>query len=156
MSGRRLAERLPPWMGSIRVRLTVLYSTVLFGLAALVVFGIYTGVSRSLDSQPVSQRLEYRGDFGLTESVEVIPWEEFERRVNQRALDKLREYSFTALGLLCRIDAAGERTLGRCGGAVLPTRRNREDQRNNHRKGYPPPNIIKCHLEKSIQWKGST
>ena len=100
MSGRRLAESLPPWMGSIRVRLTVLYSTVLFGLAALVVFGIYTGVSRSLDSQPVSQRLEYGGAYGLTESVEVIPWEEFERRVNQRALDKLREYSFTALGLL--------------------------------------------------------
>jgi signal transduction histidine kinase len=97
--GRRIAESLPPWMGSIRVRLTVLYSTVLFGLAALVVFGIYTGVSRSLDSQPVSQRLEYSA-YGLTESVEVIPWEEFERRVNQRALDKLREYSFTALGLL--------------------------------------------------------
>jgi signal transduction histidine kinase len=100
VSGRRLAERLPPWMGSIRVRLTVLYSTVLFGLAALVVFGIYTGVSRSLDSQPVSQRLEFGGAYGLSESVEVIPWEEFERRVNQRALDKLREYSFTALGLL--------------------------------------------------------
>ena len=100
MNGRRLAERLPPWMGSIRVRLTVLYSTVLFGLAALVVFGIYTGVSRSLDSQPVSQSPEYLPDVLPGTDVEVISLEEFERRVNTRALDKLREYSFTALGLL--------------------------------------------------------
>lgn len=100
MSGRRLAESLPAWMGSIRVRLTVLYSTVLFGLAALVVFGIYTGVSRSLNSQPVSQTIEYRDPRVPGESLELIPWEEFERRVNTRALDKLREYSFTALGLL--------------------------------------------------------
>ncbi|HEX7094884.1 MAG TPA: HAMP domain-containing sensor histidine kinase [Acidimicrobiales bacterium] len=99
MNGRRLAERLPPWMGSIRVRLTVLYSTVLFGLAALVVFGIYTGVSRSLDSQPVSQRPEY-GKIPELGDVEIISLEEFERRVNTRALDKLREYSFTALALL--------------------------------------------------------
>ena len=63
MSGRRFVERLPPWMGSIRVRLTVLYSVVLFGLAALVVLGIYTGVSRSLDSQAVSQSPDIKETF---------------------------------------------------------------------------------------------
>jgi hypothetical protein len=104
MNGRRFVERLPPWMGSIRVRLTVLYSTVLFGLAALVVFGIYTGVSRSLNDQPVSQTQEWNsgleGVFPPNADIEFIPLEEFERRVNTRALAKLREYSFTALGLL--------------------------------------------------------
>jgi signal transduction histidine kinase len=104
MNGRRFVERLPPWMGSIRVRLTVLYSTVLFGLAALVVFGIYTGVSRSLNDQPVSQTQEWGSDlesvFPPGSDIEFIPLEEFERRVNTRALAKLREYSFTALGLL--------------------------------------------------------
>jgi signal transduction histidine kinase len=104
VNGRRLVERLPAWMGSIRVRLTVLYSIVLFGLAALVVFGIYTGVSRSLDSQSVSQRPEYRGLFetptGELIEGKVITPEEFERTVNTRALAKMREYSFTALGLL--------------------------------------------------------
>jgi signal transduction histidine kinase len=100
MNGRRFVERLPPWMGSIRVRLTVLYSVVLFGLAALVVLGIYTGVSRSLDSQSLSQRPEVREIWPSGEVGEIITPAEFERRVNQRALTKLREFSFTALGLL--------------------------------------------------------
>ena len=43
----RLAERLPAWMGSIRFRLTVVYSTVVFGLAALVVGGIYIGLAHA-------------------------------------------------------------------------------------------------------------
>ena len=38
MSGRRLVERLPPWMGSIRVRLTVLYSVVLVGVTVVPFF----------------------------------------------------------------------------------------------------------------------
>ena len=40
--GTGLVERLPSWMGSIRFRLTVLYSVLLFGLGAIVVAGIYT------------------------------------------------------------------------------------------------------------------
>jgi signal transduction histidine kinase len=101
VNGRRLVERLPQWMGSVRFRLTVLYSIVLFGLAALVVFGIYTGVSRSLNSQPVSQKQEFLiPREGAVVRGELITAQEFERQVNTRALNKLREYSFTALGLL--------------------------------------------------------
>jgi signal transduction histidine kinase len=101
--GRRVAEHLPPWLGSIRVRLTVIYSTLLFGLAALVVLGIYTAVSRSLDSAPLSRRPEYAQVFtpgGRVGVAEVITPEEYERAINARTLDKLREYSLTALGLL--------------------------------------------------------
>src|SRR5215207_2100772 len=100
MNARRFVERLPPWMGSIRVRLTVLYSVVLFGLAALVVLGIYTGVSRSLNSPSVSQQQDVREVLATSDgrvlTGDLITPEEFERRVNTRALAKLREFSFTA------------------------------------------------------------
>ena len=44
----RLANTLPEWLGSIRFRLTALYSLFLFGLAAIVVGGIYIAVSMRL------------------------------------------------------------------------------------------------------------
>jgi signal transduction histidine kinase len=86
-------------MGSIRVRLTVLYSVVLFGLAALVVSGVYLGLSRSLAKQPVSHRyIVTRTPSGLV--VQEAEFQSFERLVNQRALDQLRNYTFGALGFL--------------------------------------------------------
>lgn len=102
---RNIAESLPPWMGSIRVRLTVLYSVVLFGLGALVVLGIYTGVSRTIDGQTVSKREQIIVSTREgPQVVELIDQQELaqaiELEVNARTLDKLREYSFMALGLL--------------------------------------------------------
>ncbi|MGI9603412.1 MAG: sensor histidine kinase [Acidimicrobiales bacterium] len=107
--GQRIAEKLPPWLGSVRVRLTVLYSVILFGLAAVVVFGIYTGLARELDEQKVYQR----DDVLLGIPVEgggtlVVPAERFERdelavfekQVNQAALDQLRQYSLWSLAVL--------------------------------------------------------
>ena len=104
--GAGLASRLPAWMGSIRFRLTLLYSVVLFGLGALVLAGVYAGLARSLDDEPVSQ------DFNITRLQPspggVIVREEtvrgeirgLEELVNERALDQLRRYSFASLGLL--------------------------------------------------------
>ncbi len=106
--GQRMAERVPPWLGSIRVRLTLLYSLLLFGLAAVVVGGIYAGFARTLNDQPIS-RLERQYtivgvDDGLVmtsqEVSRIDPLAAFEREVNTRALDKLRQYSFAALVLL--------------------------------------------------------
>ncbi|HEY5888027.1 MAG TPA: hypothetical protein VIT24_09900, partial [Acidimicrobiales bacterium] len=50
-----LASRLPPWVGSIRVRLTVLYAVLVFGLSALLTGGVYLGLTRSLSDEPVSR-----------------------------------------------------------------------------------------------------
>ncbi len=106
--GQRMAERLPPSLGSIRVRLTLLYSILLFGLASIVVGGIYAGFARELNDQPIS-RLERQytmvpvdnGVLVTSQEVERIdPLAAFEQQVNQRALDKLRQYSFGALALL--------------------------------------------------------
>ena len=54
----RAAERLPGWAGSIRFRLMVLYSVLLFGLATVVVGGIYAGLAQELRDQDVSRTEE--------------------------------------------------------------------------------------------------
>lgn len=101
--------RLHGWAGSIRFRLTVLYSVLLFGLATIVVGGIYAGVARSLQRQEVSRTEEwvtlFRDQSGQPEiaTVEIeIPdyLLLFERAVNEQALEQLRTYAFGALGLL--------------------------------------------------------
>ncbi len=92
--GQWLAERLPPWMGSIRFRLTVVYSTVVFGLAALVVSGIYLGLRHALQNQKISGTLFQIGDqrFFAPEQADLV-----QRQVNEKALETLRVYSFSAL-----------------------------------------------------------
>ena len=105
----RAAEALPGWAGSIRFRLMVLYSVLLFGLATVVVGGIYAGLARSLEDQDVS-RIEAAAvlfrdadgrDMIRTLEFEVQdPLAVFEREVNEQALDQLRTYAFGALGLL--------------------------------------------------------
>ncbi|GJM38928.1 MAG: sensor protein CutS [Acidimicrobiales bacterium] len=103
------APRLHGWAGSIRFRLTVLYSVLLFGLATVVVGLIYAGVARSLERQNVSRTEEWvaifedqQGRVGIatveTEQPDYLLL--FERAVNEQALDQLRTYAFGALGLL--------------------------------------------------------
>lgn len=106
----RAAERLPGWAGSIRFRLMVLYSVLLFGLATVVVGGIYAGLAQELRDQDISRTEEMVQLFrpvedgpivGVPVDVEVIDQLAlFEREVNQQALDQLRRYAFGALGLL--------------------------------------------------------
>ena len=55
MPAKRFADRLPSWMGSIRIRLTLIYSLLLFGLASFVIGGMYFVLARRLDDQPVSR-----------------------------------------------------------------------------------------------------
>lgn len=98
----------PRWAGSIRFRLTALYSVVLFGLAAVVVGGIYAALARELDDQPVSRTEQWIGyrptprgvEIGIfeTETIDVLAT--FEQAVNSRALEQLRTYTFTALAVL--------------------------------------------------------
>jgi signal transduction histidine kinase len=101
--------RLHGWAGSIRFRLTVLYSVLLFGLATVVVGGIYAGVARSLEKQEVSRTEEWLTFFRDQQGQPAVRTVEvevqdylllFERAVNEQALDQLRTYAFGALGLL--------------------------------------------------------
>jgi signal transduction histidine kinase len=103
----RAALRLPDWMGSIRFRLTALYSLVLFGLAATLVGGLYLALAARLDDDTVNrtekpvvyvERLP-DGRLSIVEG-RGVDLGTFEENVNRRSLQLLRTYSFAALGLL--------------------------------------------------------
>ncbi len=91
--GQRLADRLPAWAGSIRFRLTVVYSTVVFGLAALAVASLYFGLRYSLQNQTIGVLFEGPGGRFL----QIDQAQLLQNQVNERALDALRVYSLTAL-----------------------------------------------------------
>ena len=95
-----LVDRLPEWARSIRFRYTLLYSAVLFGLAAIVVAAIYLVLLMNLRSEPVSaSRGVWCPRFG-GDCIRLLSLSEFERLVNSRTLKQLRNYSFGALGVL--------------------------------------------------------
>jgi signal transduction histidine kinase len=101
---RREGFAPPTWAQSIRFRLTVLYSTLLFLLAAACLGTTYWAVERSTGPNPITQRyqaeLVRRQADGeqVTRTFEVAAVEEIEAEVNLRTLDELREYSIAALG----------------------------------------------------------
>jgi signal transduction histidine kinase len=93
-------------MGSIRFRLAFLYSTIVFGLAVILVAVIYLGLAHSLSDQPVTRRVR---EFNQLPSGDVLigppeeridPYLYIEKQANQRALDTLREFAFGSLLML--------------------------------------------------------
>jgi signal transduction histidine kinase len=106
MATKKLAERMPSWMGSIRFRLTLIYSLLLFGLASMVVGGMYFVVAQRLDEEPVSRTwivhepVVTPQGIALQEERVQAEFQTFEHLVNQQALQKLRDVAFLALGLL--------------------------------------------------------
>ena len=92
------------FLSSIRVRLTLLYSGVLFGVAAILVAGLYFGLALSLRNEPVSQAVIVEqvpvNDGSQTEAQTFVPAKAFEHQVNQRTLRNLRTYSIGALAAL--------------------------------------------------------
>lgn len=102
----RAVDALPDWMGSIRFRLTALYSLVLFGLAAFMVAGLYAVLATRLgdDDHYVSRDItlvrEVPGGVEFSEAQLQTRYQTVEEQVNERALGLLRTYSLTSLGLL--------------------------------------------------------
>jgi len=99
----KVALRLPDWMGSIRFRLTALYSLVLFGLAATLVGGLYLALAARLDDDPMTTPttgvlVQPTPDGGQV--YRQVELNDLEQSVNERSLTLLRSYSFSALGLL--------------------------------------------------------
>ena len=90
----RMADRLPSWMGSIRFRLTAVWSTLVFGIAAVTVLGIYFALKNYLENQRISATAY---NFAGTIIVQPDQAQLVQRAVNERALDTLRVYSFWAL-----------------------------------------------------------
>jgi len=93
-------------LGSIRTRIALLYSVLLFGLASIVLGVIYLSFSQSLSDEKISQQnIEIREDElqkgESNQSEEIQEFILFEEKVNQNAVEQLRNYIFLALaGLL--------------------------------------------------------
>ena len=99
-------SRLYRSLGSIRFRLALIYSVLLFGLSAVAVGGIYWGLARNLDESPLSQSVAVEQ---LHPDGVVPPAEEqalrdvvgaVEMQANERAMSTLRDYSLIALAVL--------------------------------------------------------
>ncbi|MBX3314881.1 MAG: HAMP domain-containing histidine kinase [Actinobacteria bacterium] len=102
----RLVDALPDWMGSVRFRLTALYSLVLFGLAAFMVAGLYAVLASRLSDEgqyltrDVTVVQEVPGGFTLTPTQLRTRYQTVEQAANERALGLLRSYSLSALAIL--------------------------------------------------------
>lgn len=97
----------PEWMQSVRFRLSLLYSGLLFGASALVVGAIYFGLRIALERQPVFNQLLIsptytirNGQIVTLAELQMTEVESLERLVNEQTLARLAAYSFIALGIL--------------------------------------------------------
>lgn len=92
--------RLPAFTHTIRFRLTVLYSAILFGLTALVLGGAYYAVERTGEAHPVTKEFrvkKYVGDTYIYD-FSAVKMRDVEARVNYETLANLRRFAFPALG----------------------------------------------------------
>ena len=100
-------DRLPDGMRSARFRMSVLYSTVLFVIAALLVGTLYFALLMSLDDSMVRPPqvvgyadMNHDGILSDSEAQLVTGIQDLVRLVNTETLENLRRYSFSALGVL--------------------------------------------------------
>ncbi|MGK5682639.1 sensor histidine kinase [Actinoplanes sp. URMC 104] len=94
--------RSPEVFRSIRFRLTVIYSMVLFSLAGLTLGVIYVAIERTTSPRTVTARLAkvYSEDGDFQRLANVAEIGEIEAAVNYNTLQTLRTYSLIALGVL--------------------------------------------------------
>jgi signal transduction histidine kinase len=98
---------LPGWARTVRMKLAVTYSALLFLIASVLLTGVYVAVDSTVDARPLESRTVEKvvlrdGEYVLKEGeqFEAADIDSIEAAVNQRTLDTLRAYSGTALGLL--------------------------------------------------------
>lgn len=100
------AESMPEFIGSVRFRLTAIYSMVLFVLAAMMVAGLYAILSARLGDEQVYRTYEVTriepvpGGFELTPTEVRAEYRTIEHLTNERALRLLRQYASAALAIL--------------------------------------------------------
>lgn len=101
-SGRLV--RVPRWLRTVRVRLTLTYSSLLFGVTALLLAGVYLALSSSISAAPLDPVTVKKFE---TEDGHIVykPGQEFQaadfadvqEAVNYASLQTLRNYSIIAL-----------------------------------------------------------
>jgi signal transduction histidine kinase len=104
----RLAARLPPWCRTVRVRLALTYSALLFGITTLLLAGVYLALSRTLVAEPLDpvtvKRFVRAGDGTISyrpgESFQAADLDSVQKAVNFATLQTIRDYSITALVIM--------------------------------------------------------
>jgi len=108
MTRGRWAWARPPWPRTIRMRLTLTYSALLFGITVVLLFGAYVALSWSIIAAPLDSVLVRKFQRMGDGTVVYKPGETFEfsdlgsvqRAVNFTALQNLRDYSLLALAVM--------------------------------------------------------
>lgn len=96
-------DRQQSFFRSVRVRMAVLYTGVVFGLGALVIVSINFAISRSLDADPVTEELQIRrvsAEPGAAVWIDSVSLETVEQLANEESLAQLRKMSLITLGVL--------------------------------------------------------
>ncbi|HYI57413.1 MAG TPA: HAMP domain-containing sensor histidine kinase [Microlunatus sp.] len=110
----RLADAVPPWARTVRVRLTLTYSGLLFGITALLLAGVYWALSRNLIAAPLDpvtvKRFTRGADGTITyragETFQAADLDSVQKAVNFTTLQTLREYSVIALVIMFGLSLA--------------------------------------------------
>jgi signal transduction histidine kinase len=91
--------RRPELVRSIRFRLTVIYSTLLFALAGLTLAVVYVAVAQTTEPRPITERTaKVYENYEYVRTTTVAEVSQIEAAVNYNTLENLRRYSFIALG----------------------------------------------------------
>lgn len=99
LAGLLTARRLPSWAGSIRARLTFVYSSVLFSVATFLVGVLYMAENHALAAKSYGGgSMVFSDEFGNT--IRFMTADQFVNEVHGAALDVLRRYSLLAIFVL--------------------------------------------------------
>lgn len=100
-------RRIRNFLASLRFRIAIIYSSILFGLSALVTGALYLLIANNLEDedsvQPVFSIFGQGQDLSSIENIERLNLANrarVERLANEQAIETLRDYSLIALGIL--------------------------------------------------------
>ena len=91
------ASRLPLWLGSIRLRLTFVYSSTLFSVVTFLVGVLYMAESRALSAGGGPGYRFSAVDLTTGRQVTIATDQELVRQVHEQTLDVLRQYSLIGI-----------------------------------------------------------
>ncbi len=101
-SGR--LPRVPRWLRTVRVRLTLTYSALLFGVTALLLAGVYLALSSSISAAPLDpvtvKKFETQDGhivYKPGQEFQAADFADVQEAVNYASLQTLRNYSIIAL-----------------------------------------------------------
>jgi signal transduction histidine kinase len=109
-----MTSRLPPWIRTVRVRLALTYSGLLFGITALLLAGVYVALSSTIDAAPLDPVTVKKFTRAADGTIVYRPGEQFQaadldsvqKAVNFTALQTLRDYSIAALVIMFGLSLA--------------------------------------------------